>query len=55
MRAIKMRANKEHEQRFYENKLLMPMLEGLGFKAKYFVGDAYHGKVCGGAKEGKGT
>ena len=27
-----------------ENKLLMPMLEGLSFRAKYFVGDAYYGK-----------
>ena len=27
-----------------ENKLLMPMLEGLEFRAKYFVGDAYYGR-----------
>ena len=27
-----------------ENRLLMPMLESLGVRARYFVGDAYYGK-----------
>ncbi len=37
-----------------ENKLLMPMLEGLDFRAKYFLGDAYYGRsveVLKGVKE----
>ncbi len=27
-----------------ENKFLMPMLERMEFRARYFIGDAYYGK-----------